>query len=72
MTEMNRRTLLKGSVAMGAAALFGSEAAHAAGAVALPKKWDETTEVLVIGSGFAGRPPLKRRRRAPRSRFSKR
>lgn len=54
MTEMNRRTLLKGSVAMGAAALFGSEAAHAAGAVALPKKWDETTEVLVIGSGFAG------------------
>ena len=54
MTEMNRRTLLKGSVAMGAAALFGSEAAHAAGAVALPKKWDETTEVLIIGSGFAG------------------
>ena len=54
MVELNRRSLLKGSMAMGAAALFGAESAHAMGAVKVPAKWDETTEVLVIGSGFAG------------------
>lgn len=52
MTDLNRRTLLKGSVAAGAAALFGT--AHAAGAVKAPAKWDETVDVIVIGSGFAG------------------
>ena len=35
MVELNRRTFLSGSVAAGAAALFGTEAAHAAGAVKL-------------------------------------
>lgn len=30
MVELNRRTFLSGSVAAGAAALFGTEAAHAA------------------------------------------
>lgn len=40
MVELNRRTFLSGSVAAGAAALFGTEAAHAAGAVKLPGKWD--------------------------------
>ena len=52
MSALNRRTLLKGSFALGAAGLFGS--AHAAGAVKLPQKWDETVDVIVIGSGFAG------------------
>lgn len=42
MVELNRRTFLSGSVAAGAVALFGTEAAHAAGAVKLPAKWDET------------------------------
>ena len=54
MTELNRRTFIKGSVAAGAAALFGTEAAHAAGVVKLPAKWDEAVDVIVIGSGFAG------------------
>lgn len=46
MVELNRRTFLSGSVAAGAAALFGTEAAHAAGAVKLPTKWDETADVV--------------------------
>ena len=54
MVELNRRTFLSGSVAAGAAALFGTEAAHAAGAVKLPGKWDETADVVIVGSGFAG------------------
>ena len=54
MVELNRRTFLSGSVAAGAAALFGTEAAHAAGAVKLPAKWDETADVVIVGSGFAG------------------
>lgn len=53
MVELNRRTFLSGSVAAGAAALFGTEAAHAAGAVKLPAKWDETADVVIVGSGFA-------------------
>lgn len=56
MAQLNRRQMLKGSVAgsfaLGAAGLFGT--AHAAGAVKFPKKWDETVDVIVIGSGFAG------------------
>ena len=36
MVELNRRTFLSGSVAAGAVALFGTKAAHAAGAVKLP------------------------------------
>ena len=54
MVELNRRTFLSGSVAAGAVALFGTEAAHAAGAVKLPAKWDETADVVIVGSGFAG------------------
>lgn len=48
MVELNRRTFLSGSVAAGAAALFGTEAAHAAGAVKLPTKWDETADVVSL------------------------
>lgn len=50
MVELNRRTFLSGSVAAGAVALFGTEAAHAAGAVKLPAKWDETADVVIVGS----------------------
>lgn len=53
MSEMSRRSLLIG----GSAAALGSIVAR--GAVAapsepMPKKWDETVDVLVVGSGFAG------------------
>ncbi len=48
MMQMNRRSLLKGSVAIGAAGLVGSAQAK------VPAKWDETVDVVVIGSGFAG------------------
>lgn len=51
MLDLNRRSLIKGSVAAGVAAMFGS-AAQAATKV--PAKWDETHDVVVIGSGFAG------------------
>ena len=37
MVELNRRTFLSGSVAAGAVALFGTEAAHAAGASSFPQ-----------------------------------
>ncbi|MCI5851933.1 MAG: flavocytochrome c [Sutterellaceae bacterium] len=47
--DMNRRSLLKGSAALGAAGL--AAAAHAAPKA---KSWDETVDVVVIGSGFAG------------------
>ena len=55
MTEMNkitRRTLIGG----GAAALFAGAVPHASAAPveAMPAKWDETVDVLVVGSGFAG------------------
>ncbi len=52
MTEINRRTLLTGSVAAGAAALFGTAARAALPKI--PTKWDEAYDVVVIGSGFAG------------------
>ena len=50
MTDLSRRHLIQGSLA-GAATLVGSAAFAAA-----PKtqKWDETVDVIVIGSGFAG------------------
>lgn len=50
MTDLSRRHLIQGSL-VGAATLAGSAAFAAA-----PKtqKWDETVDVIVIGSGFAG------------------
>ena len=50
MTDLSRRHLIQGSL-VGAAALAGS-----ATFAADPKtqKWDETVDVIVIGSGFAG------------------
>lgn len=57
---VNRRSFLKGTAALGAVAAGGlalnmalpgsAEAAQRA----LPKKWDETIEIVVVGSGFAG------------------
>lgn len=52
---VSRRSFLGKSAALGAAVLGGTQAAHAGEAACenLPK-WDETTDVLVVGSGFAG------------------
>lgn len=49
MTDLSRRHLIQGAVAAGAA-LAGSGVAVAAS----KQKWDETVDVIVIGSGFAG------------------
>lgn len=46
-----RQTGLVGGAALGALALPGAAQAAAA---AVPAKWDETVDVLVVGSGFAG------------------
>ena len=51
MSAFNRRTLFKGSLAMGAIGLMGASQAKP---VSVPAKWDETVEVLIVGSGFAG------------------
>jgi fumarate reductase flavoprotein subunit len=59
--DESRRTVLKGAVALGALAVSGSMALNLAtpgsGQAALktlPEKWDETWDVVVVGSGFAG------------------
>ena len=49
MTELSRRTLLKSSLA-GAALMAGTGVASAKSA----QHWDETVDVIVVGSGFAG------------------
>jgi urocanate reductase len=57
---VSRRSLLKGAVAAGAAAASGIALNMAVPGAAeamikkLPAKWDETWDVVVIGSGFAG------------------
>jgi fumarate reductase flavoprotein subunit len=54
----SRRDFIKGTAAgIGVAALagFNPKEANAVAAVPVPKKWDYTTGVLVIGAGIAGR-----------------
>ncbi len=58
---VSRRALLKGAVALGAVAAGGGIALNmavpgSAEAIVrkLPQKWDETWDVVVVGSGFAG------------------
>ncbi|MFO7570603.1 MAG: FAD-dependent oxidoreductase, partial [Smithellaceae bacterium] len=57
---VNRRSFLKGAAALGAitAGGFALNMTFPGSAEAvmrpLPKKWDETVDVLVVGSGFAG------------------
>lgn len=59
--DSGRRTLLKGVVGLGVAATVSPLAIHLSGEKAeanqcmtLPAKWDETVDVVVVGSGFAG------------------
>ncbi|MFA6412245.1 MAG: flavocytochrome c [Syntrophales bacterium] len=61
ITNVSRRSILKGAVTLGAIVAGGGLALNmAAPGTAeamikkLPKKWDETWDVVVIGSGFAG------------------
>jgi len=58
---VNRRSVLKGAVALGAIAAGGGMALNMsmpgtadAAIRKLPAKWDEEVDVLIIGSGFAG------------------
>ena len=57
---LSRRSILKGAVALGAVTAGGLALNLAAPGAAeamvkkLPTKWDETWDVIVVGSGFAG------------------
>jgi urocanate reductase len=58
---VSRRSMLKGALALGAIGATGGLALNMtapgnaeAMIKALPKKWDETWDVVVVGSGFAG------------------
>ena len=65
-TSISRRSLIAGSIA-GTAAIAAPAFAKAA------PKWDETVDVIVVGTGFAALPlRSKRRRPAPTSSFSRR
>jgi urocanate reductase len=58
---VSRRSMLKGALALGAVTAAGGLALNMAAPSSaeamikpLPKKWDETYDVVVVGSGFAG------------------
>ena len=53
MTNQSRRSYLQGSI-VGAAALASASVVQAAPRSKVPAKWDETVDVIVVGSGFAG------------------
>ena len=52
MTNQSRRSFLQGSI-VGAAALASASVVQAAPRSKVPAKWDETVDVIVVGSGFA-------------------
>ncbi|MFH0782759.1 MAG: flavocytochrome c [Pseudomonadota bacterium] len=59
--EISRRSVLKGAVALSAVAMAGGFALNLASPgetqaalKSLPTKWDETWDVVIVGSGFAG------------------
>lgn len=60
-TGISRRSMLKGAAALGAVAMGGNLALNLAAPGSaeaavkkLPGKWDETWDVVIVGSGFAG------------------
>ena len=52
MTNQSRRSFLQGSI-VGVAALASASVVQAAPRSKVPAKWDETVDVIVVGSGFA-------------------
>lgn len=56
MTNQSRRSFLKGSLASAATVASASfvTQAYAQPRAKVPAKWDETVDVIVVGSGFAG------------------
>ena len=55
--ELSRRGFLKGAAAVAGMAMGGLAASPSEAAAVwdpLPRKWDETYDVVIIGSGFAG------------------
>lgn len=54
--HLNRRNILKGSLAVlaGSTATLLGSVVHAQMVVGKPQKWDESTDIIVVGSGFAG------------------
>ena len=54
MTDLNRRHFLAAGAAATAGAMLSGPAQAAAPKDPMPAKWDETYDVVVIGSGFAG------------------
>jgi urocanate reductase len=60
VANSSRRTFLQGAVTLGVAAASGlalnlsTPGSAEAMARTLPKKWDETIDVVIVGSGFAG------------------
>ncbi len=55
MTDLNRRSFLAASAALaGAAVVPSAEAATYSPCTRMPRKWNETFDVIVVGSGFAG------------------
>jgi len=61
ITPISRRSVLKGAVALGAVAVSGGLALNLASPGSaeaalkkMPRKWDETLDVVIIGSGFTG------------------
>ena len=60
VANSSRRTFLQGAVTLGVAAAGGlalnlsMPGSAEAMARTLPKQWDETIDVVIVGSGFAG------------------
>ena len=57
--QLSRRNILK-STAL-AAAGFIPAAAAIAQTTKIPSQWDETTDIIIVGSGFAGLFSCRRR-----------
>lgn len=51
--KTTRRDILKGSIAT-CAGLFASSLVYANPETKIPEKWDESTDIIVVGTGFAG------------------
>ena len=70
MSNISRRKFFGSTAAVAAVGLTG--AAHATDLCSLPKKWDHTVDVIIVGAGGAGlAAAITALERARRSRFLK-